>query len=76
MRPRSPLLRLTSTFPVPPVSRTKGKTAFADVFVKKLANDENDPSVILPQWFNGAIIDFTGGESLALFDALMHPEEG
>ncbi|MCK6501872.1 SDR family oxidoreductase [Myxococcota bacterium] len=26
------------------------------------------------RWFNGAVIDFTGGEMLAHYDALVHPE--
>lgn len=37
-------------------------------FVDHLAGPE-------ARWFNGATIDFNGGEPLTFFDALMHPED-
>jgi NAD(P)-dependent dehydrogenase (short-subunit alcohol dehydrogenase family) len=37
-------------------------------FVDHLAGPE-------ARWFNGATIDFTGGEPLTFFDALMHPDD-
>lgn len=36
-------------------------------FVTVLASDAGE-------WFNGAVIDFTGGEFQSLYDALIHPE--
>jgi len=38
-------------------------------FIAYLAGDE-------ASWFNGATIDFTGGEAQGFFDALLHPDGG